>query len=146
MENKLTAAILCTYHGAKVRPNTGKESSVLAVDIANGYVVTERKKICNTFDIHNCQLILTPISLISDEDIDGAYEVAGIAPWIDDFSKEKFINIFSPTECAKDEERYGQRCYYIIIDYLRSKGYDCGYGEHPSLIEAGIAISSADVK
>lgn len=30
--------------------------------------------------------------------------------------------------------------YVQIIDYLRSLGYDCGYGSIPSLIEAGIAV------
>lgn len=30
-----------------------------------------------------------------------------------------------------------------LVDYLRSLGYDCGYGSISSLIEAGIAISSS---
>lgn len=27
-----------------------------------------------------------------------------------------------------------------VIDYLRSRGYDCGYADIPSLIDAGLAI------
>ena len=30
--------------------------------------------------------------------------------------------------------------WFRILDYLRSKGYDCGYGSIDSLIDAGVAI------
>ncbi len=34
----------------------------------------------------------------------------------------------------------------IIIDYLRARSYDCGYGEIPSLIKVGIAIDKTKIK
>jgi len=35
-----------------------------------------------------------------------------------------------------------QNCNSQVIDYLRSKSYDCGYGSIGSLIGAGIAVDS----
>lgn len=86
-----------------------------------------------------CQLMLTPISEMSDEH---AIEVAKI------FDPELL-----PEEMARVGRFFANRKDYCfgdmdynrtqqIIDYLRSVGYDCGYGSIPSLIEAGIAIKA----
>jgi len=80
-----------------------------------------------------CKLLLTPLSEITDED---AIEVARLnrvetsCPELVGHSiihwrvKNGFVREFNAEMC----------------DYLRSKGYDAGYLNIPSLIEAGIAI------
>ena len=40
----------------------------------------------------------------------------------------------------KDAKAASKLSLMQSCDFLRSKGYDCGYGNIPSLIEAGIAV------
>lgn len=85
------------------------------INLGNKYVDADAIG-CLQADIsawHECKLLLSPLSAISDEH---AVEVANITEKKD----------FSASE---------------ITDYLRSKGYDMGYGSIPSLIEAGIALN-----
>jgi len=46
------------------------------------------------------------------------------------------------SKCMNDSDDMYRYNDHIIhgIDYLRSKGYDCGHGNIPSLISAGIAV------
>lgn len=89
------------------------------------------------------QLILTPISELSHED---ATELAKILGW--DYNNEPDSDAHYDLEGLRDDiANNGDDVFdvgftkcQIVLDYLRSKGYDCGYGEIPSLIEAGIAI------
>jgi len=120
-----------------------------------------------------CQLILTPLSKISDED---AVEVAKIAIGVD--AKEPIIERcgdvrvsmdygISRTICvirkAANQYEHGREYFYVhneteqgafntsvfgtakIVDYLRSKGYDCGHGLIPSLIAAGVAVEKTNL-
>lgn len=95
-----------------------------------------------------CKLVLKKLEDITEEEIHMAYEAAGVEEFIDDFTKKDFIEVFNTTDSAEVERRFGQPVYYIIMDFLRQRGYDMGYsgfnGEEfitiQSLIEAGIAI------
>ena len=82
--------------------------------------------------------ILTPLSEITDED---AVEVAKIA-------RCRYKSIESIIVAGRelvtiylDRSSNVSAIYWVnIIDYLRSKHYDCGYMHIPSLITAGLAI------
>ena len=84
--------------------------------------------------LSDCKLILTPLSEISDED---AIEVAK-------------MNFHGHTEYPQIDlgralvRKLNKHIYcenpIQIIDFLRSRSYDCGFRHIPSLIDAGIAI------
>lgn len=100
------------------------------------------------------KLILKPLSSISDED---AKEVAKMYPWFNwyvDAVLEVYKNQFGDTVVSNEKRigRYETVCLKYSepseielnqkqTDYLRSRSYDCGYGNIPSLITAQIAIS-----
>ncbi len=117
----------------------------------------------------HCKLILTPLSEISDED---AIEVSKLAMWhwdkeyncydetiADNVEHNEFgIHIDVSARCFEGYVSIHDGCVFVsdedteletpvmsngrIIDFLRSKGYDCGFMHIKSLIDAGIAISS----
>lgn len=95
---------------------------------------------------HSCwpfKLLLKPLSKISDED---AMMCSGIIgeeiPDDYDLSSEEAkqaVKVFGQTlqkNLHKDDGGVTPR----LLDFLRSRGYDCGYQNIPSLVEAGIAI------
>lgn len=110
---------------------------------------------------------LTPLSKISDED---AIYCAGVvfgqtymnwtttvtntetqvhSRYVDDEDEKTILFIPKSTEIyytqeGKINEIDGCRMQEII-DYLRSKGYDCGYMHIPSLIDAGYAIDKTSL-
>ena len=108
--------------------------------------------------ISDCKLILKPLSLISDED---AIEVAKIYCPFFDFSGVIKSEVF---QSKRIFHKTGSIClmpdlsgsiydfdglnicdlnYFRkekVVDYLRSKSYDCGYGSEKSGIESGWAI------
>lgn len=91
----------------------------------------------------NPQLLLSPLSEISDED---AIEVMRLLGYTEnsmdetsrDMLYEHLENIFSENDGNYADPVSGNT-FTQIIDYLRSKSYDCGYTHIPSLIKAGIA-------
>lgn len=113
-------------------------------------------------DIKDGRLLLIPLSKITDED---AIEVAKIITGnniCQIVEKRKGSILFYVDSSSSLDEglqielkftdyvgriaqyaQYQSTClffYQRVVDFLRSRGYDCGYGEIPSLIEAGIAI------
>ena len=120
----------------------------------NGETITSLEQFPNL--THKDRIILTPLSEISDED---AIAVAKLYPWFNwygDTVLEVYVNQFGE-KVVSNEKRIGKYetvCLHYKepseielnqkqTDYLRSKGYDCGYGDIPSLIGAGIAIEKA---
>jgi len=131
MEQKLTAAIAGAYFGAMVRTPDGDYKmhhvapNLMCVEIEEG----------NQFDYvryEHCQLILTPLSKISDEH---AVEVCKLL-----YNNPSLHNAERGRIVATTGDWHSTRKGVAIIDYLRSKGYDCGHGNIPSLISAGIAV------
>ncbi len=114
----------------------------------------------------NCKLILRPLSSISDEgaievakmillkNIDPDFDFSGceIETERDDMAVRVLIGdyfyciafdgvfIIVPDDLvdASDAIPVGWQC--PIFDFMRSKGYDCGFMHIPSLISAGYAI------
>ena len=164
---KLTAAISASYFGAEVRtPDgdgvmTGIRKDVIGVARSNEFYGT-------WYDYDQSQLLLTPLSKISDED---AVEVAKILipqcflntkkgwqvsrnytttgyPYIKIHHPKKVYSV--QIDCTlvnfdidDMEDRVTASCDakpVALTDYLRSKGYDCGHGSIPSLIAAGVAV------
>lgn len=94
----------------------------------------------NTDALH-CKPILTPLSEITDED---AVEVAKMYYDKDihhtiGSGKNLIMHIIHPD--VSNILVYSYSLIYIL-DYLRSRHYDCGYMHIPSLIAADLAISS----
>lgn len=154
MTQTLNAKIAASYLGceAKVRETPYSKSrygTLCGVELDRIWIVNkENTSMWASMEKCECQLILTPLSEITDEEIYEAYKTMETAEHEPDFSKENFLDKMSPVRCAEDCERYGQSCYYSAIDYLRSSkwngrikpAYDMGYGSIPSLIEARIAV------
>jgi hypothetical protein len=174
---KLTKQILGAYIGAQVKATTesgefiGKIHSIChdIISIATGIEGAVPNITSEWFYFDQCQLILTPLSAISDED---ALEVARIiynkefptSAWKlnrnnypdfvafenkddDDYS----IFFSSATEDPRDPcieafmPNNQHTTMFVVADYLRSKNYDLGHLEIKSLIEAGVAVDSTSL-
>lgn len=88
-----------------------------------------------TIDIERVRLELYELYSISDAHKLEAYEAIGMDLYVQDWTVEYFLKCFSPYECSETKDRYGQKCYYQMQDYLRSQSYDLD-----GLIEKGWAI------
>jgi len=176
MKQKLTAQIAAAYWGAKIWiEDVALETHAISL-FANGNIqVAHSIGSQDHWCILYCQLILTPLSKVSDEDAVECAKLASYHPdlkedWeniICDFQVDKIVRHTDGVEikhtCICFEGSFHIRfdgsmfmsgeyggsfaepTIYLPhygIDYLRSKGYDCGYGNIPSLIEAGIAIEN----
>ena len=155
-DRKLTAQIAAAYFDSKVyihddrlHPSNKIQSIIGVTKTKIVYSESSSSFFDGWFHISACQLILKKLEDISDED---AIEVA----WILDVNysnnpdSEQWYDLDGLINYVKEEIIDGSRLADVVelIDYLRSKSYDCGYGSIPSLIEAGIAIvdTKIDVK
>ena len=175
---KLTAAIAHSYPNAEVRfmdidnivkvakmdgivkdtVHLGIPCNLISIPIAHKFISVEY-----------CQLILTPLDKISDED---AVEVAKLAISKSEIKGFKVVQIrredYSVKVIIEFDGKDGMGMYWVnitsygmpqflkrvgstlhelhyqflqcCIDYLRSNGYDCGHGSIPNLIAAGVAV------
>ena len=114
-QNKRTSQIASAYWGAKVTSGD-KVDGLVMVTLQN-----EHGK--------DWKLILTQPERITDED---AIEVCKL-------EKSSYVSVVSGQNLVLN---YLKILQISTIDYLRSKGYDLGYGNIPSLIDAGIAITN----
>lgn len=150
---KLTANIAAAYWGANMM-HKGDTYKVFN-SLRDGYVNLWDSETCYLEDVNisECQLLLTPLSKISDED---AVEVAKICNRDNNShkfkskSKEQLIEmgrlIAYDLVSTYGDPHYVQLDYAReIIDYLSSKGYDCGHGSIPSLIAAGVAVEKKEI-
>lgn len=94
----------------------------------------------NNLRYKDFKLILIPLSDITDNH---ALEVAKILEndivleWGEELAIEMGKRIVN--DMFKFPKRHLDK-YIYLLDYLRSKSYDCGYMNIPSLIQAGYAI------
>ena len=142
----LTAQIAHCYNGAKVIPPYGDPYFIQNIWCNRnliGMTLTNEPKDFDKVDvwakISDCQLLLTPLAKISDED---AVEVAKIIKpeWkIEDALDNNWADSFNAKIVRNLAKLYPQTAREMW-DYLRSKSYDCGYGSDKSGIEAGWAI------
>ena len=92
--------------------------------------------------LEQCKLRLIPLSKISDAD---AIELVAFAGWDAEMRgkvlKCEFDKIVHNTIRVEFEmHQYRIPITIEVIDFLRSKGYNCGYGNLVSLIDARIAV------
>lgn len=135
----LTSQIAASYFGCEVL-FSGRAYKLSSIN-EYGIIIKELDNHHVTFDL--CQLILKPFSEITDADCEavvalmsqadyGPLDVTDIPSWLDE--------VMNGNSALSADYVSGQQVQ-IIIDFLRSRSYDCGYSEIPSLIEAGIAIN-----
>lgn len=94
-----------------------------------------------TFSYRDFMLILTPLSEITEEDELELMEMVKCCNFIID--KEIFI---AQLICALNpgNELPGSMVRWCV-DYLRSRGYDCGFRHITSLIDAGLAVKAETI-
>ena len=136
------AALLAAYIGSKIELNVSRFSFPVEDRIFILYGVTEAAIqveetglwydiVENRYRTHNVfpdKLLLRRLSEITDEDVRVIAKLKGITS--ETFSIEEVRDNLNVGTLTGRE-----------IDYLRSKGYDCGFGEILSLIDAGIAVN-----
>lgn len=126
ISNETFVRIFAAYWGAKVE----EENNPKQVQSVNSTLSDYYKQLDMPF---HYKLLLKSLSKITDDDKSYCLKIV--------HQNSRLYGVVNFTylgrlECnAVDADQWQQ-----IIDYLRSKGYDCGYCEIPSLIDAGIAI------
>lgn len=143
---KLTAKIAASYFGAEVRcapyggpPDRKIIGTMIGLNNDGIHVkFPEWQSHQHQVAIGVCQLILTPLGEISDED---AMEVVKI--WYKGSEKISTISIdegkrIALSMCVPSE----------ITDYLRSKSYNIGYGKYTAqdLVNEGVVILNHENK
>lgn len=106
----------------------------------NGVTVFHNEHGCHTFGYNEIVMALTPLSEISDED---AVEVCRMAGYgAKNVGKVIGIRIEERGWLRIEFENYvfAMSIRPYIVDYLRSRHYDCGFMHIPSLINAGLAV------
>jgi len=150
---KLTAAIAMSYPNAHVTLN-GYDVPIFKIDeidFKHGEFTLMRVSDGDIFHepIYKCQLILTPLDKISDED---AVEVAKIienrtnVDWTGS-GKDSIITFLHTAILGHESQFEGDDsdallsgCMVEIICYCQAHSIDIGHGSIPSLISAGIAV------
>lgn len=155
---KLTAAIIGAYMGCKVKighviyniTEVGVDKLYLKTD-TGGYAIVPHER---------CQLLLTPLSKISDEDAVEVGKAFGLKKmdghyyeWIGKAIITHHFTMYSPWDDSIFDTASNRglvtnihsRNYLKLVDYLRSKGYDCGHGSIPNLIAAGVAVEKKEI-
>ncbi len=160
---KLTAQITGAYLGCQFRysGSIGKIRTMGGVARTLNLIDYDTQE---TFHTGRCQLILTPLSEITDED---AIDVAkllcnayyGITANQTQIEKVKDrVKVFTGGRgvCSiwnngaigwfnsENEQTESPLQLREAYDFLRSRSYDCGYGKISSLIAAGIAIAKTE--
>ena len=92
--------------------------------------------------IKDCKLILISLDNISDEDCLNVAKIAYKAKFEQSVYDGKIIIFDIKNNRPVKNLRIHSTTLIAIIDYLRSRSYDCGCGTIRSLIDAGIAIET----
>lgn len=151
METKLTPQIVAAYPNVLIKTKEfisrqvglGYENDLLVLRATGGVIAD-----AFISPVSDCQLILFPLSEISDED---AIEVAKIVN-VSQRNAQQFIGCdknnyasigkYLVSELHTNFYDFIVRPFVIIqvYDYLRSRSFDMGFGSIPSLITAGLAV------
>ena len=139
---KLIAQIAAAYWGAKTAYMRQPNNPYTMDGITPYEIMIGGFKV--GYDL--CQLILTPLEKISDEDgicVAKMYGGIRLETHSDGFwqvvDKDNNVPQYFCVTNAKSLPAF-------LTDFLRSKHYDCGYGSIPSLIEVGIAVDATTLK
>ncbi len=143
MGHKLDDRIAATYYGCKISHPTYGIGVICGILHRNIYLLKGQHGPVEGCDIDKCQLMLTPLSKITDEDASKIIHIIWNNSTFHRPTNGKYI-----AENLRTVDlpiKVGQ----IIAEYLRSPFradgtskpvYDLGFGPIESLIEAGIAI------
>lgn len=124
--NEFLARVYGAYYGCQYIDRVSNNRKSLEADIISEIHAFGKYK--------TYQLTLTPLSKITDEDaVYIAQSILGYSDGYHEYFVETGKRYLSKNSNYMDTDRE-------VIDKLREWGYDCGYGDIPSLIEAGIAI------
>lgn len=131
MDNKFLAACFAAYFGSKVNTQDG----ICEIHAINqlGTHCHSKSRQSRFYGFDETKIILKPLSAISDED--ATFISEKIMGFI-----ERYVNL-THAELGKKYVK-NREMKIEVIDYLRSKSYDCGFRHIPSLIDAGIAIDA----
>ncbi len=158
--NEWLARMFAAYMGCDCDTTfTSKNGKIISkvTGIVNNYVFF--KDVLETVHTSRLKPLLAPLSAISDEH---AIEVAKMlqentnCDWVGSDDLKKAIIDVCLGICGQFDGDSDIFCHYYdpeeiglgatlithIIDYLRSKGYDCGFMGVPSLIDAGLAVKA----
>src|ERR1051325_2303015 len=139
------AAMYAAYYGARVcaptiEPDMDMWENARIITVEDKCILYQDEEGIAGININDCKLVLKPLSEISDEDaIEVAKMYGGLCIKVD---KDGFLQVvYKNNVCVT---------YFVVnnplniptklTDFLRSRGYDCGYGSIKSLIESGYAI------
>lgn len=138
---KLTYETLTKYPNARVMYD-GNKCAILAL-----YTVSKTADICfldrkNTgsirVNISSCQLILTPVDRISDDDAVEVAKMCGATFAVDDIGRAKAGKDLLQNYLYRTSNVRGAD-WFKVQDYLRSKSYDIDNN-----IAAGVAVEKTE--
>ena len=137
MEQKLTAQICAKYWGAKVYDNEFDFVGIMT-ELGDDYISIFHHHYAFKHRYNKCKLGLKPLTKISDDD---AAEIAKMFNGKKAYYQDRFLQICDDKGivdfyCILDNDF---KIPIKLIDYLRSKHYDCD-----GLIEAGLAIEDTE--
>lgn len=134
---KLTAKIAAAYLGADVKVNGYYNNDSTPKEIVGTMTHVGLMSIGTgggQYSYSQCQLILTPLSKISDSDAVEVAKMCGASFAADDIGRAKagkdlLFNYLYRTSNVRGAD------WFKVLDYLRSKSYDID-----NLIAAGVAV------
>jgi hypothetical protein len=142
--NEFLMGMFAAYMGCEVQSKTsGKTYKTIGIRYKESCFIICTGYTASKDELHlypkNLMPILTPLSEISDDD---AVEVAKICNGNE--TEKQFILDFSIVKKGYQigAPQKGILFTREVVDYLRSKKYDCGYLHISSLIEAGLAVKA----
>lgn len=154
INKQLLSKIFSTYVGSKCK-YVGervwtREIAGDLIHILRGVNVKENKNFMESdmglivdYFTDSHKLILCPLPEITDTDAVQVAILASKAVFEQDIFHGKAIVL--DIHKNKPITTLHPKTIISIIDFLRLREYDCGYGEIPSLIDAGIAVRNTDV-
>jgi hypothetical protein len=128
MHSNLTAADVAKYFGCIVVTKEGTTGAIVGVfsphqscniELQDGSI-----SIGNL--ISDCHLLLKPLSQLSGEHVDEVWEILGNNPKYPHFKRAGMLTRFINDDCDTEEidDIWCAKDAAILIDYLRSRGYD----------------------
>lgn len=135
--NQLTI-MFATYWNSGVRYTYGHPNENINNELSSN--VKNAIDNLNNLRYKDFKLILIPLSDITDNhalEVANIFENDIVLEWGEEFAIEVGKRIVR--DINKFPSQYLEK-YFNLLDYLRSKSYDCGYMNIPSLIQAGYAI------
>jgi hypothetical protein len=100
---------------------------------------TNPEQSCESYtEWDDIKLILKPLSKLSDADALAISMICGLSHG--DYVYKLRMGRELVTEYWRRVSNVAASSWVKVFDYLRANGYDCGYADIPSLIDAGLAM------